>query len=1276
MNDSTIRPNGGGTIRPGNNNNDGSTIRPDSNNDGGTIRPNSRGSGGTIRPGNSNDGSTVRLGNDNNGTVRMSGGNDGSTINMGGASQNINGTQRRQATRPTVNNADVDYKNKKRAIFNQQEIIVDGKKLHVVEYLPKISGEAQLVKVENKGKLYMLKLYFGNIHPNHDMLEKVRTIPQGMPGLMRLYQHGVWTNPMDADDKRDYEIMQYCEGGTLSDYDIKGDEEKWRKMALQMAQSINLCHIKGFAHLDVKPDNFLFVDKEKTNLVLGDFGLAVELDANGKGLSQQARTKKYAAPEIYTQIDNQLIDVFDKSDYYSLGISLMQLWMGKKEFDKLFEGKTEKQLVKLKQFDKLPLPDGLSAHSLSLLKRLLKGNVDERCGFDDIERWAKGEYLAEDDAPASQVPKMNIVYNGAKSQVAHTFEELAAFMVEDRELAKRYLYSGKLSKLLDQTNPEIALKIDEITEEWYPDDKEAGLKAAVFTLDSDYPFVDVNGKQLHAFSEIAESVLYNFDHYREALKNQNHDLYIYLRVNEAQDDAESIYRQMAKNSQDNLLAFVYKYNGKLPFRIVTDDKKVHYVNTIDEILPFGEHLSQQSQWEITCVGFLGWLDSRNGIISAEIGDYLKQEKWATECYPGILYRLNKKCDYRYRIIADANDANAEYTPAQLAGRLNKLLADYGNKSGNYIFFQDFKNINGTRLEYYLNARGLADKINYIKYCFDTNSQDRKRNPGPYNDIIAAYKCIAGLGYTPYCRCGSHIVKSLADVGKLSADVKKNELHDGTLSDWLTIHFQEKPNLNLRNKGTYERETEKYLNYISGIDRDDCHVVRFNQAVNKTRNCVDRVNGLSKRVLAMRWLVILLGLLPLGALAVYSFVVGSPFVGNPLSPFNETVFAVLAIICILGVFALSEGAGSCIGEIIWGVLLALAIYWGCYFILKLLLPYSGYIIGVLLLLYGWKIYQSCIGSVYIGNTGNLLGFDELVVAPLHFAYKSSETIYSFTPTVALQTDGEEKRLSDIIGKIKKKTLWSVVTSVMISVLFVLLGTGKNLSFISSSTPEVAATLKGSWNGEFQGRAATLVINSVDEDGKTVEGTMFVKFKRLAKENVTGTYATDGGINLVLNDVEQNGVLDGTYTISVAENGSTMTCHYRNPTSGKEVDFELTKDGTSTNDEADSKNATVEADAGDTNSDGGSENADNSNNGNANVSHDNGNAAPAASETASPSASSSKASEHGTSKPTPKKIEVEASSSSKSVGNNNGGGYRLDPVETKGNSGGGFRLDEIN
>ncbi|MGM9708177.1 MAG: hypothetical protein ACI3ZB_01015, partial [Prevotella sp.] len=564
-----------------------------------------------------------------------------------------------------------------------------------------------------------------------------------------------------------------------------------------------------------------------------------------------------------------------------------------------------------------------------------------------------------------------------------------------------------------------------------------------------------------------------------------------------------------------------------------------------------------SQWEITCGGFTTWLNNKNALIGAEVQSYLKSKNWSTDCYLGVLYRLNKNCDYNFNIVSK-NDSNAQYSPSQLAQRLNNLIALYGKGSNKYQFFEEFRNIKETRLEYYLTARQFTDHIKYIQYCFDLNGSDNNKKPGPYNEIIAAYKCIAAFGYTPYYKTKSgKIVKTLAEVENLSSDEKRAELNSGTLADFLAVLHQENPDLKLNQKYTYELETEKYLKCICRINNGDNRVRRFEEAVRKTHDSVKSFKGLLAQAVSMKVIVALLGLVPITLLALYFLFVGLPFISNPLEPFNQTIFSVLLILCVLICFGLSEGEGGCIGNLIIGAIAALALYYGLKWTLGILMPMARYILAGLLALYAFWLLKSCFlnFSIKSGNATSL-GTDELVVAPLHFAFRSTQDISDFIPTVAVRVKPYEEKLRNNIKSIRRKTVLAVITSILLIGMIYLMG-GKNI-IQTRSAAEVETLLKGTWNGEFEGRPATLIINKVDTEAKTIQGMMYVKFKSLAKEEVSGTYINESTLTVNLKDDVSNGILDGNYTIYVDETNKKLLCNYVNTKTDKNISFELTKD----------------------------------------------------------------------------------------------------------------------
>ena len=453
----------------------------------------------TIRPtdlNNDNSSKTIRPQNVDDATVRPGG--------TGGADD---ATVRPQGTIGAKSDKTLKGQQKEIARLSaeyEKEYILDGVKYKFIEALSEGTGEANLLLVENGGKKYVLKLYYVGIPlPDTQILEAVKST-KGQLGMVELIKYGEWVQEFKSSsglsgssEKRAYELMAYCEGGSLAHYDIGGDEQKLKKVAVMMAMCIHACHEKGFLHCDVKPANFLFVDKAQTRLVISDFGISVRYDQDGIAHpTSEARTRIYAAPEFYYSVPGQARALSKSSDFYSLGMSLLCLWMGEDAFMQ-----QEAELLRLKIGGKLPYPQELSDHTQSLLRALTTVHEASRPTFAQIAEWAKGDNPFAQFKPTANetISSFEIVFNAGKNQIAHSPKELAAFMRSDMALAEKYLYSGKISQWLrDNLRPELEVQMEEIVETKFPSDKRDGVFAACMVLDPTIPFVytDKDGTQI------------------------------------------------------------------------------------------------------------------------------------------------------------------------------------------------------------------------------------------------------------------------------------------------------------------------------------------------------------------------------------------------------------------------------------------------------------------------------------------------------------------------------------------------------------------------------------------------------------------------------------------------------------------------------------------------------------------------------------------------------------------------------------------------------------
>jgi serine/threonine protein kinase len=152
-------------------------------------------------------------------------------------------------------------------------------------------------------------------------------------------------------------------------YGIPGrmEEAEIRVLGRDMVESLILLHLHGFAHNDVKPENFLLRQHDgKERVALCDYGMVQKVE-NGfvrKGVLSHVGTGPYRAPELLENPNEWTTAV----DLWALGCTFFYMFTGQLAFP---NGKPQEDAIKHGAFNQIIRNFEISDAFLDLLFRLI-----------------------------------------------------------------------------------------------------------------------------------------------------------------------------------------------------------------------------------------------------------------------------------------------------------------------------------------------------------------------------------------------------------------------------------------------------------------------------------------------------------------------------------------------------------------------------------------------------------------------------------------------------------------------------------------------------------------------------------------------------------------------------------------------------------------------------------------------------------------------------------------------------------------------------------------
>ena len=717
------------------------------------------------------------------------------------------------------------------------DFILKGRLYKAVKCLSDNSGEAQVFLVEGDEGRMVLKVYY----PNFVIKKTLMRIVQNFDFEMVVKVTDFGKTYVDGKN-RDYELMEYLEGGTLAEYDLNGDFNQFRRIALQAAAALAYCHNNNVIHKDIKPSNYFFRDKECKEVVLGDFGISSVMQ-NGERMHRttQARTPVYAAPEMYNDVIDGEVEITTAADYYSLGITLMTLWLGENPLIQ-----NERVMMRKKNEGRLPRINDLPNRVKMIVQGLTAVNPASRWGYEEVERWFLGEDVKV-DITSPLLKYRSFVVDPERNLVADNVHELIPLLLENEQLAVNYLYSGRIAGWLEQCgNVKLSAVVKDIVINRYPHDQRAGLMSTVYTMEPTYPYKDVHGNNCEDIHSLAISVLSYQEEYAMALRNSTDTTFLYIETHSKAniDRLRSYFTEDSGiDSRVAILKLAYEIDPEIPFLVQ------HPSATLAEIIhSFGYEDCTDDEWLSLSDGrLLSWMYSHEDKMACEglriMTDGKKPSR--SQGYK-VLYNLDREAAY------DLREADTPYKVGEI---LCRELRNWETLDAKVFdeYISDYADPDG-RFQYFAQLHGWYEQISEAKACFDLKSEENRERLGAYDLRTAAYRFARILGTVPsYVLENGVVLKNGANLteGTTYDDLTIRPLlltacRRGSLGQWMAVFYHEDPKQDFSEPYSYEHRLEEWLMKMGELDKNNLYFKRFQNAKQETERKVKEVTSSYKR----------------------------------------------------------------------------------------------------------------------------------------------------------------------------------------------------------------------------------------------------------------------------------------------------------------------------------------------------------------------------------------------------------------------------------------------
>jgi serine/threonine protein kinase len=187
------------------------------------------------------------------------------------------------------------------------------------------------------GNTYAMKVLKDLNKANKDRFDReIKILAQlDHPNIVKIIE---WNLGGDPPDFSPWYTMEYMRGGSLKkhmDEKFKDNyvfQRNWtiKTVILPALHALGQAHLAGIYHRDLKPDNILYTDSHRAQIMITDWGLGRDIGRKSIALTastgEVGGTPGYCAPEQWFSFDN----IDGRADIFSLGIIFYEMMSGRR----------------------------------------------------------------------------------------------------------------------------------------------------------------------------------------------------------------------------------------------------------------------------------------------------------------------------------------------------------------------------------------------------------------------------------------------------------------------------------------------------------------------------------------------------------------------------------------------------------------------------------------------------------------------------------------------------------------------------------------------------------------------------------------------------------------------------------------------------------------------------------------------------------------------------------------------------------------------------------